>query len=142
MRKLIVTTVSAAALAVTFGSGYALHSQASVPAPCHVAGSQLPSGDAIKVDAAGNGWTVNSKVSGPFSEFVCTDGTLVRVTGYGNPAPAVTVHHVSLRYNPDGVQMTCPRSELGWTATISGDGKPFAARCDSDGRIDVWDATS
>jgi hypothetical protein len=51
-------------------------------------------------------------------------------------------HHVDLQYNPDGVQMTCTHAELGWTATVHGDGAPFAARCDSDGRIDVWDATS
>ena len=38
--------------------------------------------------------------------------------------------------------MLCPRSERGWTATIYGDGKPFTAKCDPDGLIDVWDATS
>ena len=138
MRKLIISAVSAAALAVTFGSGYAMHSQAVSPAPCRVAGSQLPSGDAISVDSAGNGWTIGSKVSGPVQEQVCTDGTWVDVSHYGNPVPP---RHVGLRYAPGGVQMTCTKAELGWTATISGDGKPFAARCDSDGpRMDVWDA--
>lgn len=51
-------------------------------------------------------------------------------------------HHVSLRYNPDGVQMLCPRSERGWTATVYGDGQPFAATCEKDGQIYVWDALS
>ena len=51
-------------------------------------------------------------------------------------------HHVELRYNPDGVQMTCTHAELGWTATVSGDGVRGQARCDTDGPIDVWDATS
>jgi hypothetical protein len=52
-------------------------------------------------------------------------------------------HHLRLQYNPDGVQMTCPSSELGWTATIYGDGRPFTAVCAKDGPvINVWDATS
>ena len=136
MRKIIAAIAAAGAFGLAGLGGYVLHSQAVSPAPCPVAHEYLPSGDAITVDAAGNGWTVGSKVSGPVQEMVCTDGAWIPVTGYG----AAQVHHVTLAYNPDGVQMTCTKAELGWTATVTGDGKPFGARCDSDGRIDVWDA--
>jgi hypothetical protein len=58
-----------------------------------------------------------------------------------NPMGGPSGHHVDLRYNPDGVQMTCSASQLGWTATISVPGRStFAAVCDADGPMDVWDA--
>ena len=69
--------------------------------------------------------------------------------GYGLTQPGAPfnlgrqAHHISLQYNPDGVQMTCTHAELGWTATMHGDGAPFQARCDQDGPVlYVWDATS
>lgn len=74
---------AAACLALAGLGGYALHTQAAVPARCHVSGSSLPSGDAIKVDAAGNGWTASTDVKGPYRELVCTDGTWIPVSGYG-----------------------------------------------------------
>ena len=52
----------------------------SEPAACHV--PSLPSGDAISVDQAGNANT--PPLRGGVAEFVCTDGTWVRVSGYGN----------------------------------------------------------
>ena len=135
MRKFIAAIAAASAFGLAGAGGYVLHSQAAGPRACPVAHESLPSGDAISVDAAGNGWTIGSKVSGPVQEMVCTDGSWIPVTGYG----AAQVHHVTLRYAAGGVQMTCTRAELGWTATVTGHGE---ARCDSDGRIDVWDATS
>ena len=56
---------------------------ATSPAPCKVAGRQLPSGDTIKVDSHGNGWTAGTTVQGA-AEYVCTDGKWIHVTDYSN----------------------------------------------------------
>jgi hypothetical protein len=74
--------VLAVAAAVTTAVAVS-HPLAAIPAPCRVAATSLPSGDAIKVDGQGNAWTAGTDVKGTVSEFVCTDGRLVRVSGYG-----------------------------------------------------------
>lgn len=85
IRHVIAAAAAAAGLALAGLGGYALHPQAITPAPCKVASSRLPSGDAIQVDAHGNAWTFGSRVpGGVLEQFVCTDGTWVKVTGYGN----------------------------------------------------------
>ena len=58
------------------------------------------------------------------------------VTGCDGTKPA------TIRYNPDGVQMTCTAARLGQVVTVTGDGAPFTARCDQDGPVYVWDATN
>jgi hypothetical protein len=46
-----------------------------------------------------------------------------------------------LRYTPQ--QPMCHRSQAGEYAVMTGDGAPFAVRCDADGpRMWVWDAQS
>lgn len=95
VRKLAAAVVLAATAAIAGGTGYALHTQAGSPAGCAVAGHTLPSGDAMKVDSQGNAWTEDSKVPGPVSTFVCTDGTWVHVTGYGSTGQAVTTAHTT-----------------------------------------------
>jgi hypothetical protein len=85
----IKRTIAAAAVLLAAGTaggatGYALRSPSASPAPCHVASSWLPSGDAIDVDVHGSAWTAGSKVAGPLRQFVCTDGSWVAVSHYGN----------------------------------------------------------
>lgn len=56
-------------IAVHFGS------ETPIPQACTVAGSPLPSGDAARM------WIPQLR---SYQEFVCTDGTWIHITGYGN----------------------------------------------------------
>jgi hypothetical protein len=75
----ITRTIAAAAIAAaTFSGGYVtasqLHGHAASPQPCQTpAGTWLPSGDAGDFQGQGGVQT-----------FVCTDGTWVHVSQYGN----------------------------------------------------------
>ena len=86
IRRITAAAAAAAAsLALAGLGGYVLHPEAISPAPCAVASSLTPSGDAILVDRHGSAWTFGSTVpGGVLEELVCTDGTWVKVTGYGN----------------------------------------------------------
>jgi hypothetical protein len=71
VKRAAVALAAAALLGAGFGAGLAVHgTPASSPRPCRIGAGQMPSGDAGRT--GGRTW-------------VCTDGTLVRVTGYGNP---------------------------------------------------------
>ena len=76
----LVKSVAAVTLAgsALVGAGLVGRATASGPAAC--SRPSLPSGDSMSIDDAGNG---TSPASGGL-EFVCTDGTWVRVTGYGS----------------------------------------------------------
>jgi hypothetical protein len=78
-RVLGVLAASAVLVASAGAAGYAVHDGG--PRAC--VSPALPSGDAIMVDVHGDAWTVGSHVSGPVRELVCTDGSWVRVSGYG-----------------------------------------------------------
>jgi len=70
MRKLIAGTMIGAAMVAGAGfTGYALH-DTNGPRSCTFdGGGRITSGDAARTDTG---------------EWVCTDGTLVHVAGYGN----------------------------------------------------------
>jgi hypothetical protein len=62
-----------ASCVIVFGCGYASHTYSSAtpsPRPCSVGSNHVPSGDAMRTDEN--------------EEDVCTDGTWVAVTSYGN----------------------------------------------------------
>ena len=82
MRRPVKAAVAVVACAGALaGAGAAGRVSApSEPAACH--SPALPSGDAMSVDQAGN--ASMPPVRGGVAEFVCTDGTWVHVTGYGN----------------------------------------------------------
>jgi hypothetical protein len=76
MLKLITAAVAGAYVAF---AGWASFAPATVaPAACHA--PNLPSGDAISVSAVG---AASAPAAGG-TEYVCTDGTWVHVTSYGN----------------------------------------------------------
>ena len=68
MRKVYAALALAAAITAGAAGGYALHTHTPGPRPC--SSPRLPSGDAMR---AGNG-----------TEYVCSDGTYVHVSHYGN----------------------------------------------------------
>lgn len=73
MKQLISLIAFALVGAGMFLAGYAFHTYppaAPAPASCAYAGDRMPSGDAIRTDTR--------------EEDVCTDGTWVAVTSYGN----------------------------------------------------------
>ena len=86
MTRLVLATIITALLAVTAVLASHGHRYVTQVAPraCVVAGNTLPSGDAIAVDARGNAWGVEDRTGPRVRELVCTDGTWVHVTGYGN----------------------------------------------------------
>lgn len=76
LKRMAVPAAALLVVALAGGAdGYALHSQPAEPAPCQVARTSLASGDAARL-------YVPQQHS--MQEFVCTDGTWVHVTGYGN----------------------------------------------------------
>jgi hypothetical protein len=74
-------TIVAAVLGAVLGAGVTLAAVPHAPGPRACSGPSLPSGDAMSVGRDGN---AVSPPSGGVAEFVCTDGTWVRVDGYGN----------------------------------------------------------
>ena len=70
MRKVYAALALAAAVTAGGAGGYALHTHPTTPRPCTFdGGGRIASGDAARTDTG---------------VWVCTDGTLVHVTHYGN----------------------------------------------------------
>lgn len=89
LKRTIAAAAALLATGIAGSTGYALHTTTTnAPRACH--SPYLPSGDAIQVDTRGNAWSFGSRTSGPVRWYVCTDGTWVHVTGYGNTLQAST----------------------------------------------------
>lgn len=57
------------------------------------------------------------------------------LAGCGGGAPPAA-HHLTLHYTAH--EPLCTRAQLGWAATVTGDGHPFTVICALDGTLPVW----
>jgi hypothetical protein len=89
---------------------------------------------------------LTSSHTGPAAAPAASPVMFVPLADAAQPLHASTSHHagrhIALTVPDNGVQDTCTRGQLGWTATITvaGTGDTFRAVCDADGPVDVWDA--